>query len=305
MLDDAIDTYLLDCSVRLLPRTHQWYTEKLQAFQTWARQQEGGGGGDLGQMTTATINRYLLLLQTTPSPRTGQRLTSHTVHGYAQVIAGFLRWCGENGYSAPAPPRMPKVKSKIIETFSAQQLKSLIAACAHEETERLAQRDRALLFVLLDTGIRASEVCDLRLTDLHLQEGYLRVLGKGNKEREVGFGVNTKYHLIKYLRRYRTAAEGVEQVFTNKRQEPMTVSGLDQMLYRLGAWAGIDGVRCSAHTFRHTYAVNFLLRGGDVYALSRSLGHTSIATTELYVRAMKSQDVRRITSSVADQLLTR
>lgn len=304
-MDDAIDTYLLDCSARLSPQTLRWYTEKLWAFAAWAKQEEAT---DLASIRQPTINRYLLHLQRQPSERTGKPLTNHTLHGYIQVVTSFLRWCNANEYGVTIPARgyaMPKVTQKVIETFSPTQLKALIAACAREETEWLGQRDRAILYTLLDTGIRASELVGLELSGLHLNEGYLRVLGKGSKEREVGFGTNTKYHLIKYLRRYRKAAEGVETVFINKRREPMTVSGLDQMLYRLGEWAGIEGVRCSAHTFRHTYAVNFLLGGGDMYALSRSLGHTSVSTTEIYVRASKDRDLRRVNASVADKLLTR
>jgi hypothetical protein len=81
-------------------------------------------------------------------------------------------------------------------------------------------------------------------------------------------------------------------IFVNGADEQMTPDGLDQMLYRLRDWSGISGERCSAHTFRHTFAVEFLRSMGDIYWLSRVLGHANVSTTEVYLRAVSSKDVR-------------
>ena len=82
----------------------------------------------------------------------------------------------------------------------------------------------------------------------------------------------------------------------------MTVTGLDQMLYRLGRRAKIKGVRISAHTWRHTFAINFLTQGGDVYVLSRLMGHESVQVTEVYLRAVKATQARKASKSVLDNL---
>lgn len=286
---EAIEQYLLECQVSLSPQTLAWYQHKLAALEEWLGERD---------LTTPTANQFLAYLQTHPSGKTGKMLSTYTTHGYAQVIRGFLNWCDRNGYGSHRPPAMPRVKQKIIETFSEQQIKALLSACAQEETPTLAARDRAILFTLLDTGVRASELCHLRLAGLHLAENYLKVLGKGNREREVAFGQHTKTELTRYLRRYRQGR--AETVFVGKKYQPLTLSGLDQMLTRLAEWSGITGVRCSAHTFRHTMAVRFLLAGGDVYTLSRMLGHASVSTTEMYVRSAKDQQLRRTMVSVAD-----
>jgi len=82
----------------------------------------------------------------------------------------------------------------------------------------------------------------------------------------------------------------------------MTPSGLNTILDRLEQWSGITGVRVSCHTFRHTFACLFLLQGGDLYKLSRLLGHTSVRVTEIYVRSISAQQARRTSESVLDHL---
>ena len=295
-MEDAIDDYLLDCAIRLRPKTHQWYTSKLRQFASWYTGSGFPTAKDVREYTIA------LQLQSRVNPRTGQPLSTYTIHGHVQVIAGWLRWCEENGYTTGVGKiSMPKVKQKVIEVFTHAQIRAMLAACSQEEGTWLAQRDRAIILLLLDTGIRAAELCGLTLADVHVNEGYIRVLGKGNKEREVGMGQACRTHLLKYLRRYRKTETAY--VFVNRKREQLTVSGLDQMLYRVGAWAGVSGVRISAHTFRHTYAVEYLTRGGDLYSLSRSMGHESVSTTELYVRAMTDRSLRRVSVSVVDRLM--
>ena len=82
-------------------------------------------------------------------------------------------------------------------------------------------------------------------------------------------------------------------MFLNRYGRPLTVSGIDQLLERLNGWARVQGVRVSAHTFRHTFAINYLKNGGDIYRLSRLLGHTSVQVTEGYLRAFKQHEARQ------------
>lgn len=290
---DAIEEYLLEGALTLSEPTQRWYRDKLRVFDEVTAGQP---------LTTATVSAFLRHVQTTPSPRTGQLRSSHTLHGYAQVVKSFARWCEANHYLERAPKvPMPRVDEKVIEVFSGGQIKQLLAVTTREETVDLTHRDRALLCFLLDTGVRASEACGLTTDRLHLPEGYALVVGKGRREREVAFGQQTRIELSRYLRRYHRGE--TTTVFTGKRGNQLTVSGVDQILYRLEEWAGISGIRCSAHTFRHTFAVNFLLAGGDLYALSRLLGHSSVKTTEIYLRATKARQLRAASVSLVDALL--
>jgi len=113
-------------------------------------------------------------------------------------------------------------------------------------------------------------------------------------------GKSSRLALHRYIRQYRTHARPTDTVFQSRTYRQMTINGLDQILYRLRDWAHLD-VPAGAHKFRHTFSVNYLLAGGDVYKLSRLLGHTNVTTTERYVRSMSQRDARQ-GLSVLDQL---
>ena len=168
----------------------------------------------------------------------------------------------------------------------------------------MVARDKAILAVLLDTGIRAGELCGLMLDCVHItaKEGYLKVMGKGRKEREVPLGIKSRRLLHEYLKRFRPAVTDEDHAFLGHQHEPLSVNALDQMLYRLGRRAKIKGVRVSAHTWRHTFAINFLAQGGDVYVLSRLMGHESVQVTEVYLRAVQASQARKTSKSVLDNL---
>ncbi len=178
----------------------------------------------------------------------------------------------------------------------------MFQACENEYTSELVARDRAILSILLDTGIRANELCSLTLDKVHLdtQDAYITVHGKGNKWREVGLGKQARTALYKYIHRYRTASKDNDYVFLSRYKVKMTPTGLNQILYRLADWAHVEG-RVSAHVWRHTYAMQYLKNGGDVYKLSRLLGHVGISITENYVRSLSQRDAR-IGQSVLDSL---
>lgn len=228
--------------------------------------------------------------------------SSYTVRGYTQVIKGFLAWAAEEeliSAKVGAKVEMPRVEKKLIRTFSREQYHILGVACANEMLPWLMHRDRAILAVLLDTGIRASELCTMTVRDVHLEDRtdpHLIVYGKGRKERAVGpLGRESELVLRRYLARHRPEVSA-PQVFVSRTFEPLTPSGLDQLLYRLRRWAGPErfpGIRLSAHTFRHTYAVNFLRAGGSIYDLSVLLGHSSVVVTQRYLEDYQQSDARK------------
>ena len=158
--------------------------------------------------------------------------------------------------------------------------------------------------MLLDTGVRASELVGLTLdcTWLDPDDSYLKVMGKGRKEREVPLGRTARTALRRYITRYRKPRTAAEQhVFLGRTGEPLQVSGLEQIVRPIGQRARIKGVRCSPHTFRHTFACQYLLAGGDIYKLSRIMGHTSVKVTEKYLSSVKAKQARQ-GESVLDRL---
>jgi integrase/recombinase XerD len=153
--------------------------------------------------------------------------------------------------------------------------------------------------------MRVSELCHLKLSDVALEEGMLKVLGKGNKERLIPIGKQVQRLLWRYISRYRPeplSANG-NILFLNRDGKPLTKERVEKILTRYGRKAGLKGVRCSPHTLRHTAAVKFLRNGGDVFSLQRMLGHSSLEMTRRYCE-LADTDVKRahMTASPVDNL---
>ena len=193
-VNEAIRDYLL-ASEKHSKRTQGWYEQKLRVFGEWCEQEVL----PLENIRVADIRRFIQHIHTTTNTQTQQPLSTYTVRGYAQVVKGFLNFCGkEDGleeYVKPGLPKkieMPHVDIKVIETFTPTQIKALFAASEKEFNQTLTIRDKAIISVLLDTGIRASELIGLKLDQVHLdtKDAYIKVYGKGRKEREVGLGMD-------------------------------------------------------------------------------------------------------------------
>lgn len=294
-LADAIDDYLFEAR-KLQPTTLRWYTIKLTTFQQWCHANDIT---TMEQVTAREVRRFLDAQLALRSQRTGTPLAAQTHHGMTQVIKQFLRWCGREDYCARDlydRIKLPKVEHRVFHTLTQDHIKALFAACHNEVHSVLVARDRALLAVLLSTGVRAAEACSLTLESLHLEnpdDPYVVVRGKGKKWREVGLAHTAVRHLRRYLR-VRVARAGVDALFVGWKGQPMTTSGINQMLYRLRDWAGIEGVEVSAHQTRRAFAVHYMSQeGADVFRLKELMGHSDIQTTMIYLRDFQHKDARR------------
>lgn len=190
------------------------------------------------------------------------------------------------------PPRTPRSLPRGIEE---DEVEALLRAIGEES--RLDKRDRAIVMFLWDTGVRVSELCELEMRDLDLQKQEAMIRnGKGDKDRNINFGKRAK----RFLRAWREAqkawlrAQGRDdcgRVFVNRSGRPFSRWGVAQMLDRRGAQAGIDGP-CNAHAFRHGFAVAFLDNGGDIHNLQHLMGHTTLRSTEPYLRSTDKRAAR-------------
>ena len=143
-----------------------------------------------------------------------------------------------------------------------------------------------ILLLLLDSGIRVSELVNINHEDVNLSEGWIKISkGKGGKERIVPVGSVVQKALWKYINHCRPQplTQKVTRLFLSDDGLPLTRSGIQQMLRRYGKRAGISGVRCSPHTFRHTFAKSYLVNGGDIFSLQKILGHSSLASVRIYL----------------------
>jgi len=230
------------------------------------------------------------------NPQLTRPLRPSTVGTYHKHIRTLFNWMVREEVIAQSPMErvpVPVVRADQIQPFTQDQVAALLRAAEHSRHRR---RDVALVLMMFDTGLRASEVCGLKLKDVDLQSRRCSVLGKGNKVRTVPFGKDTMKALWQYLREDKRDEhrEPDDPLFLSdsgtRAAEAMTRNGLFQLVQRLGVAAGLKGVRCSPHTFRHSFAVTFLRNGGNTFSLKEMLGHSALHMTNKYV-ALAQADI--------------
>lgn len=213
-------------------------------------------------------------------------LSGHAINCYLRAIRAFWSWLVSDEIITSSPfsrVKIPKPPKKLIATFSEKQLNAMLKAI--NTSTPAGFRDWTMVLMLLDTGLRASELAGFTLSDVNVDEGLLKVYGKGNKERVVPIGARVQRALWKYLQRYRPQPANplYPTLFLTVAGRPITVNRLESIIEKHAQKAGIEGIRCSPHTFRHTFAISYLRNGGDAFSLQKILGHSSLDVVRLYV----------------------
>jgi integrase/recombinase XerD len=231
------------------------------------------------------------------------------VNTYLRSIRAFWSWLESEDIITHNPfhqVKVPRAPHKVADTFTRNQIHSLLAAI--DTTTFVGQRDYLIVILFLDTAMRLTELSSLRLDDLRLDDATIRVMGKGAKERLVPVGRFARRLLWRYLNQIRPMPLNPRctSLFLNDYGLPMTGRHIRQRIRLYGRRAGIDGVRCTPHTLRHTAAVSFLRNGGNVFSLQRLLGHTSLNMTRHYCE-LADVDVQlaHALASPVDNLITR
>ena len=230
------------------------------------------------------------------APRGKIKLAPKSILNIHTDLSALWTWGVGEGYVKVNIVRQiepPDVKPPVVETLSKEDIEKLLGACAltrnwktrgQTMTERsTADRDRAIVLLLTDTGLRASELCGIKIGDLNLNANSIKVLGKGQKERLVYFGKRTSKALWKLLTPRLKEAKPDDYVFTvgpEDDQRPMTRDVLRRLLVRMGERAGVANVY--PHRFRHTFAITYLRNGSDLFTLQELLGHSDMAMVKRY-----------------------
>jgi site-specific recombinase XerD len=182
---------------------------------------------------------------------------------------------------------MPKAPVKLFEPLSPQEI-DIITGIINKPTPQ-GQRDYAIFAIMLDSGPRLSEVVGISLDNLNLSQGSIQIMGKGWKERSIPIGrfvTSLLYHYIDYERPKLNVKES-NYLFLSQDGNPVTANALKLMFSRLAKKSRVT--RLHAHLCRHTFAINYLLNGGDVFSLKEILGHTTLEMVNHYLHFTRAQ----------------
>lgn len=231
------------------------------------------------------IQQFIYHISTELNPRTRARIISG--------LKSFFNYLMFEDYRKDSPMELievPKIGRKLPDTLSTAEIDALIKAIDLTKTDKegksQGERNRAMLETLYSCGLRVSELVTLKLSDLFFEEGFIKITGKGNKQRFVPIGNFTQ----KYINHYRetdrnklTIQKGHEDtLFLNRRGKSLTRAMVFTIIKELAVKIGLNKT-ISPHTFRHSFATHLLENGADLRSIQLMLGHESITTTEIYM----------------------
>lgn len=280
-ISTATQFFLIDRQARHLSnRTLDFYNEKLGNFQFWLKQKNID---NVDEITPSIVRQYLIYLEQTHNPG--------GVHAHWRCVKAFFFWF-EDEYDLPNwsnPIRKvtpPKYRSNPIPGIPMSDVQSMIDVCDHHTFVGL--RDVAIFRTLVDTGCRRKEFCDLRIMDLNIDNGELKILnGKGNKERTVFVGPTARRDIIRYLRR-RPSRDPRDWLWVTVSNTALQPDGVREILRRRAMQANVPIP--SPHDFRRTFALECLRNGMDLVQLMRLMGHTSTSVLQRYL-ALQTDDL--------------
>lgn len=289
-LREAIELFLIAKQIEAKsPRTIGWYRNLLIHF---AKHVGDGKGAKLKDVSIDDAREFIASFQARTTryddhPYREQQeggLSPSTIHAYVRTLKVFGTWLYEDGvtrHNLFARLKRPKLPKPVIKILAEQEIHSILDSI--NPNCFLGARQNLIVLLLLDTGIRASELCSLTLPNIYEEENKIVVKGKGRKERTVPFASATKRALMRYVNTWRPEplGGGTDTLILSVNGTPLTYNGLSLAIRRLGKRAGVP--RLHAHLFRHTFAVLYLMNGGDVMSLKRILGHTTLDVTQAYI----------------------
>ena len=263
---------------RLAPSTVSGYLSDLRFLAAWARE------GDLAPaaLDRPALSTFLAREQGLGrSPRSLARMTS----ALRQFLL-FMRLEG-GGPGPEAVVRSPRPPRRLPRSLSEGQVEALLGA--PDTSQPLGIRDRAWLELLYASGLRVSELAGLSALSVFLDEGFIKVYGKGNKERLIPFGEGAEHWIRAWLTQRSGMKPAVGTLFIGRRGEPLSRQHLWRLIKGYARKAGIPAERVSPHVLRHAFATHLLDHGADLRAVQAMLGHADISTTQIYTHVHQAR----------------
>lgn len=282
-LEQAVHMFLREGKVRnLSEHTLKYYRNELfKCCKLLERQEVDTTPTEISEFT---IKEHVILFMLNK----GRKET--TINATLRALRSLFNFLEAETYILDNPMKNVKLvrqKKTVVETFSRQQLHALFRQA--DQSTFTGLRDYTMMLLLLETGVRVKELINIKLNDINWTDNVIRVAEpKGHKERQVPFQTTMKRQLSKYV-----AERGQlehDTLFVNIDDQPIAVRAVQERIKKYGSMAGIDNVRCSPHTFRHTFAKLSVQNGADVFSLQSCLGHSSMDMVRHYVN-MFSNDI--------------
>jgi site-specific recombinase XerD len=280
-LEDVLRSFLMHQEDRNhSPKTVRWYSDMLGRFV-----EALGPEARLRDIDAAAVRRYLRGVRS-------NGLSKFTVNAYARTLKTFLRWLERERYldgqvsHSVEMPKVPRYENVTIDVLSDEEIAHLLLLL--EPSTDVGCRDRAIVCLMMESGLRLDEVASLQVDDVHLKDMYVKVRGKGDKEGYVPIGPTTLKALNRYMAHFRVPADPrTRRLFLNIFGEPLRYESIKSAFSRLAKKSGIK--RLHPHLLRHTAATRMLANGADVHTVQRILRHSDIRTTLRYLHLVPEQ----------------
>lgn len=293
---DVLKEFIFDCKMRKLSdRTIKGYRNNNRKMMHFIEQE---------YQVTELEDTYHQHIQGYIEFLTNQKLSETYINGLIKCFRAFFVYCMEEGYIRRNP--MEKIKWQkepipMIETFTDKEVAKMIRA--YRGSRFLDIRNQLIMVLLFDTGMRNSELCGLKVTDM--RGTHIHIFGKGKKTRYVPLTPIINKYLIRYLRvreeyiKDKFAYE-TEYLLLSQKGRKLTVETLERIVRDAGECCGIrKNIRVSPHTCRHYYAQSQLKNGCDLYTVSKLLGHTNIQITKRYLQSMQDDDLMEMAAKTS------
>ncbi|AVK83361.1 site-specific tyrosine recombinase XerD [Lysinibacillus sp. B2A1] len=282
----AIEDYIhfIQVERQLSDNTLASYRRDLENYVVFLQEVEGMS--DFRKVERTTILRHLEQLRM-------QGKTSRTVARHISSIRSFHQFLLREKRAETDPTvhlEMPTIEQKLPNILSIEEIEALLMAPNRSKPQGV--RDVAMLELLYGSGMRISELISLGLSDIHLTMGFVRVFGKGGKERIIPLGKSALSALNHYLNSARGQLQGkypkTDAFFINQRGKRLTRQGCWKLMKEHALKAGIQH-ELTPHTLRHSFATHLVENGADLRAVQEMLGHADISTTQIYTHISKTR----------------
>lgn len=274
-------------SRNLSPRTIEWYGYITKNFLDYCNE----NGIQIETMKTPEARQWVNHLQKNEINYKGNSINCHI-----RAIKTMYNYFLEDEYISKNPfAKVKQIKTDkvIIPTFEPEEIKLILNQ--FKKNCFADYRDSLIIRVLYDCGLRVSEATSLKTSDIDTEKNLLKVFGKGHKERLVPFGRGVKREIFKYLsKREQVVPKDIDEgyLFSTREGTALLPRNVLRKIVIVGKRAGIEGKRLSPHTFRHSFAKQYLMAGGDLFSLQQIMGHSSLLSTRKYITLL-TDDIQK------------